>query len=163
MKELRAIIRNYVSDKADIKAGPVFDWFIAQNPELWETYKEECATEGLKRIIKTIFNEHSVPLKDNYSGTQIEFSLKEAQKIIKKIPNLPRHIHIMDAKDGSATYYPWQEATDGMLASDEAFSIKQSEDCIQRAKAIAKLRRFRNSIGVPENVTLAQHWDALSQ
>lgn len=163
MKELKAIIRNYVSDKADIQAEPVFDWIVAEHPELWETYKEEHARRGLLSTIKSVFNEHARPLRVDYSGVQQEFRLQEEQKVIKEVPGLPRHIHIMDPDDGTATYYPWQEATDKMLAADEAFSIKQAEDCTQRAMAISRLRRLRKDLGIPPDVTFSQHWDALRQ
>lgn len=162
MKEIKSIIRDYVSDKSDIRATSVFDWFVSENAELWETFKEECAADGLLRIIKRIFNEHARPLTSNYSGVQQEFRLQEELKVLEKIPNLRTHVHLMD-RDGVATYTTWQNATDAMLAADEAYSLKQSEDMGQRAKVMAKLRRLRDSLGIPPEATFSQHWDALRQ
>ncbi len=161
MKEIRKIIRLYVSDKAEIPALPVKQWFITEHQELWDRFKEEAAEAKLMSIIKGVFNEHVRPLKDNW--TQMEFRLREKQKVVTRIPTLPRHVHDIDPEDGTATYYPWEDATDRILAVDEAFSRKQSQDCAQRAEAISEFRRYRDSLGIAPDVTFSQHLDALSQ
>jgi hypothetical protein len=164
MKELKAIIRSYVSDKSEIRAQSIADWFKTEHQMLWEDVRDEYADKGLLTEIKLICNEHAVRTRAvNHSGKELKLRLRYEKKVVEQIPNLPRFIHVIDPETGSAIYYPWQEATDPMLAEHQALSTKQSEDCAQTAMALGGLRRLRNDMGIPPLMTFSQHMDALRQ